>query len=134
MKKKIRWIIPMILLGGIPFTLLYTSKGSNPSKQLYQANCASCHMDQGEGLKKLIPPLAEADYLAQTEKLACIIRNGMEGEVIVNGVSYNQPMPSNETLSEIEITNLINYIRNEWGNKHPYLSPQEVKKHLEECD
>lgn len=133
MKNKIRWIIPVILLGGIPFTLLYTSKSSNPSEQLYQAKCASCHMDKGEGLKKLIPPLAGADYLARTEELACLIKNGIEGEMLVNGVSYNQPMPGNPELTDIQISNLINYIRNEWGNKYPYISPQEVKKQLENC-
>ncbi len=134
MKNSLRWILPLLLLGGIPFTMLYTAKTDNPAARLYQTKCANCHMEQGQGLRQLIPPLAQADYLARTAELACIIRYGMQGEVTVNGVIYNQPMPDNPDLNETDIANLINYIRNEWGNEYPYVSVEEVKKHLEQCD
>ena len=95
---------------------------SNPYKQgklLYEANCQNCHQADGQALAGLIPPLAGSDYLIiNKDKLACIIRNGLDGEIIVNGVSYNQPMPANTLLTEIQISNIINYINNEWGNKN----------------
>ncbi len=134
MKNNLKWIIPLLLLGGIPFTLLYTSQGQNPTAELYQAKCANCHMEQGEGLKQLIPPLAGADYLVRTADLVCIIRNGASGEMVVNGQTYNQPMPANPELTETDIANLINYIRNQWGNEYPYISTEEVQKHLQNCE
>ena len=38
---------------------------SNAGKRLYEQHCQSCHMPDGKGLGKLIPPLAGADYVLQ---------------------------------------------------------------------
>ncbi|MGB0525920.1 MAG: c-type cytochrome [Flammeovirgaceae bacterium] len=129
---KLVWVA---LLGLIPLAMLYFSKGENKSAQLYQQHCANCHMDDGKGLKNLYPPLAGADYLLKHEAmLPCIIKHGVQGEMIVNGKQYNMAMPGNKSLSDVDITNLINYIRNEWGNEHPHIPLNQVKQILEKCE
>ncbi|MEM7101945.1 MAG: cytochrome c [Bacteroidota bacterium] len=111
---------------------------SNPYKQgknLYETNCQNCHQADGQALAGLIPPLAGSDYLVKNkDQLACIIRHGLEGEILVNGVTYNQPMPANNLLTEIQIANIINYINNEWGNKNGYTSYEDVIEKLKNCN
>ncbi len=113
------------------------SCNDNPYKQgkmIYDSQCANCHMDDGSGLKGNIPPLANADYIADDPYLmACIIKHGVEGEVVVNGVTYNQPMAGIEEITDFQITNVINYINNAWGNDYGLAKVQEVRKRLEEC-
>ncbi|GAB4133159.1 MAG: hypothetical protein OHK0045_13650 [Raineya sp.] len=91
-------------------------------------------MEQGEGLARLIPPISKSDWLAHnTEKLACIIRNGQNGEIIVNGINYNQPMPANPKLTDIEIHNIINYIVRNFGNASPKRSLEQIQQDLNNC-
>lgn len=92
-------------------------------------------MDDGSGLEGLIPPLANADYVQNySSKTACIIRYGMEGEITVNGKTYNNPMEGIPQLSDTEITNVINYIHHAWGNDYGYVKFKEVKGALQECE
>ncbi|MCB0564226.1 MAG: cytochrome c [Phaeodactylibacter sp.] len=110
---------------------------SQPHRQgqiLYQNFCANCHMDDGSGLAGNIPPLAQSDYVSQNQgQLACIIRNGMEGQVVVNGKTYQNPMAGIPQLSEFEIANILNYINQAWENDYGYLPLKTVRENLERC-
>ncbi len=133
--KKVFALLPLFIFGLIFLLNILTNRNEAKGALLYRNNCANCHMDQGEGLRGLIPPLAKADYLQKYQgDLACIIRYGMKGEIVVNGQSYNQAMPGNAELSDIEITNLINYINRQWGNEIPERSVQQVRKDLAACE
>ena len=102
---------------------------------LYKQHCANCHQDDGSGLGKLIPPLAKSDYLRQNpQKAVCIIRYGMEGHVVVNGIDYNQPMPANRQLKDIEIAEIATYILNAWGNREGFVSVQQAQEWLKDCE
>lgn len=91
-------------------------------------------MDDGSGLQGIMPPLAQADYVAKNQdKLACIIRYGMEGPIIVNDTTYNQKMEGIPQLTDFEVTNIINYINHSWGNNLDYMPYATVKSRLEEC-
>jgi mono/diheme cytochrome c family protein len=109
----------------------------NPYRQgeiLYRNFCANCHMEDGSGLQGLIPPLAGADWIHDNPKeLACVIRYGMKGEIIVNGKIYNEVMPGVQRLTDFEIANVINYINHAWGNEYGYAKYEDVKTALEEC-
>jgi len=130
--KKILWVLPIAI---IPFLFLMFARGENTSAKLYQQNCANCHMDDGKGLRGVIPPLAGADFLdSQEDNLPCIIKNGLEGKIIVNGISYQQAMPANPRMTDADIANLINYIRNEWGNQAKYMPESRVKELLKKCE
>lgn len=102
----------------------FTNKG-HQGERLYGQHCASCHGEQGEGIGQLVPPLAGSDYLAQhSGQLACIMRVGLKGPIVVNGVGYNQLMlgvqdtATHRQLSPAQITNLLNFLESHWGN-HP---------------
>lgn len=102
---------------------------------LYQKHCANCHKKDGSGLGRLIPPLAEADYmLNDIPRTACIIKYGMKGEIIVNGIDYNQAMPANEQLTDIEIAQITTYIANSWNNEAGYFSVKDVGVFLDSCN
>lgn len=101
---------------------------------LYQQHCSNCHQTDGRGLARLIPPLAQSDFLLNhREQVLCIIRHGMEGPVVVNGIEFNQPMPANPTLTDIEIAEITTYILNSWGNKGGFVSVQEAEELLNNC-
>jgi mono/diheme cytochrome c family protein len=103
-------------------------------QRLYEGNCANCHMDAGEGLGELIPPLAKADYWAQHRALLpCILRYGLADTIVVNGKMYAQPMAGNGKLSDIQITNILNYVGNSWGNQTEPYRLDEVRALLEQC-
>ncbi|MTI29418.1 c-type cytochrome [Xanthovirga aplysinae] len=98
-------------------------------RRLYIANCANCHQKDGKGLARLIPPLAESDYMAKNvERTICIIKNGLEGEILVNGISYNQPMPAHTNLTNIEIAEIVTYIHNSWGSFNGIVDVKDVEK------
>ena len=104
-------------------------------KILYTNFCENCHMADGSGLQALIPPLAGADYLAKnTSAIPCIIRNGIKGEMTVNGTVYNTEMAGIERLTEFEITNIINYIHTSWGNDLPIVEHLQVREWLKPCE
>jgi mono/diheme cytochrome c family protein len=97
-------------------------------KEVYTAQCISCHMEQGEGIENVYPPLAKADYLKKDKSvLVGQILHGISGEIKVNGVVYNGEMTAFEHLSDQEASDVLNYIRNSWGNKGDAVRPEDVK-------
>ena len=100
-------------------------------KKLYTQHCSNCHMENGEGLGKLIPPLKGSDYLLKdVPEAASIIVNGLNGSLLVNGTEYNQPMPANLNLNPSEVAEILTYISNSWGNEYGGVSLDAVKSAL----
>ncbi len=96
-------------------------------KEAYIAYCISCHMENGEGLEAVYPPLAKADYLMADKKRSIQqVLYGAKGEMKVNGKVYNMEMTGFD-LSDQEVSDVLNYIRNSWGNKGGAIKPEEVK-------
>lgn len=92
-------------------------------------------MEDGKGLEQVIPPLAGSDYLVlHKDKIACIIRHGQSGEIVVNGKTFNQVMNPTPELSDFEITNIINYINSSWGNDFGYTKITDVQESLKNCN
>lgn len=103
-------------------------------ERLYKAQCANCHMDDGIGLSALIPPIAGSDYLqTNRDRLPCILRYGLNDTIIVNGRQYAEMMPGVATLTDIQVTNLLNFINNSWGNQNGLYRLEEVRATLEAC-
>ena len=100
---------------------------SERGKEIYLRNCVSCHMDQGEGLEGIFPPLAKSDYLLKDKKRAIQqTLYGVNTEMTVNGKVYNGEMNGFD-LTDDEMSDLMNYIYNSFGNKGGVITPAEVK-------
>jgi len=96
-------------------------------KEIYSTQCLSCHMEQGEGIEDIYPPLANSDYL-MADKVRSIrqILQGVSGEIKVNGKVYNGEMTGFD-LSDEQVSDVLNYVRNSWGNKGPAVTASEVQ-------
>ena len=95
-------------------------------KEVYIAQCMSCHLEQGEGIEGVYPPLAKSDYLMGDKKRSIQnVIHGVTGEIKVNGKTYNMEMAAFD-LSDQEVSDVLNYIRNSWGNKGEAITPEDV--------
>ncbi len=101
--------------------------------RLYQISCANCHQKDGKGLGALYPPLAGSDYLANKNSVICLMRNGQQGPIVVNGRRYNRVMPAQLQLSDLEIAEITTYLYNKWGNEKTISGVKEVSKVLKTC-
>ena len=111
-----------------------STKTYNEGAILYKRHCENCHMSDGSGLEALYPPLAKADMLKNLGvKAACIIKYGLHGKILVNGIEFDTGMDPVQNLSDVEITNILNYIHNAWGNRKQFIQLNEVTHTLENC-
>ena len=103
-------------------------------KSLYLQHCANCHGQNGEGLAKLMPPLAKSDYLmADVERAACLIRHGLEGPIQVNGEEFNQRMEAHTELKDLQIAEIVTFITNSWGNENGLFSSKQATITFQNC-
>ena len=103
-------------------------------EQLYAQHCSNCHQKDGSGLRLLYPPLASSDYMStHFEETLCLIKHGHSGPMTVNGKGYNQPMPSFENLSDLEIAQIATYIYNTWENSKGIIEVKEASSILGNC-
>ncbi len=103
-------------------------------KALYESACGSCHMSDGSGLAGLIPPLAGSDLIRnQPDLLPCIIIQGMEGKIQVNGQWYDQVMAPVIGINEVEMANILNYIQSKWGDPAQFYSPDRILQIRSSC-
>lgn len=103
-------------------------------KIIYKAQCVNCHQHDGSGLARLIPPLKDSDYLkADVDRTICLIKNGMQEDITVNGIVFNQAMPAHSNLTDIEIAEVATYIYTLWGEKSKVISVNEVRQALDKC-
>lgn len=99
-------------------------------KDVYTNYCMSCHMEDGNGTPDINPPLAKADYIKKqpAKKLITIILEGQSEEITVNKKKYSIPMPPQPYLSDEQVADVLNYVRNTWGNKIAgTITPAQVK-------
>jgi len=96
-------------------------------KDVYTTYCITCHQEQGEGLESVYPPLAKSDYLMADKKRSIQqVLHGVTGEIKVKGVVYNTDMPGVD-ITDQEVSDVLNYVRNSFGNKGDAITPDQVK-------
>ncbi len=89
--------------------------------------CQTCHGPEGAGLPPTYPPLVGAqEWMGDCAKHAGYVINGLQGEIVVNGQTYNGVMPAQANLSDLEIAAVITYERNSWGNDDGICKPKDV--------
>ena len=108
-----------VLFEGI---LLYQKKPLEQSiadgEEIYNDFCIQCHLNTGEGVSGVFPPLAKSDFLVNNiEKSIKGLKYGMSGPIVVNGEEYDGVM-EDQGLGDDEIADVLNYILNSWGNQY----------------
>jgi len=76
-------------------------------QEVYEKNCVSCHMAEGQGIPGIFPALAGSEIaLYDKERHIEILMEGVQGAAM-NSFDY---------LSEVELAAVITYSRQAWGN------------------
>lgn len=92
-------------------------------QQVFEDNCAACHLNSGEGLPPVFPALKGSKLvLGEPTPLIDTVLKGRQGMAT---------MPSWQgTLSPREIAAALTYIRQAWGNQAGAISPQQVSERI----
>ncbi len=100
--------------GAVPKEALaaYSAKGA----KIFSAKCQGCHGADGKGNGSTFPSLAGSAWVTgETERLAMVILNGLEGP-ISDGKTYGAMPPQGIGMSPEELAGIMTYIRNNFGN------------------
>jgi len=101
-------------------------------KRVFTQYCTVCHQSTGQGVPGQFPPLAGSEWVLSQDwhgdnHLVKIVLNGLQGPVTVKGNPYNNAMaPWGGVLNDDQIAAVLTYIRNEWGNQAPPITPEFV--------
>jgi mono/diheme cytochrome c family protein len=94
--------------------------------------CMACHQANGQGMPGAFPPLAGSEWVnGPAARPIAIVMHGLQGEITVKGAKYNsQMMPygTNVPMSDDEIAAVLTYVRSNFGNTAPAVTPAEVAK------
>ena len=86
-------------------------------QNLYMTHCAACHRPDGSGNIGEIPPMTNSDWVSgDRSRLIDVMLLGLSEPIEVDGIRYEGEMPSYYNLSDSDITDILNYIRIEFGN------------------
>lgn len=126
MKKGIFFLLTVILAISLQsFNQQPSAANLQNGKTVYETYCMSCHQENGNGIEGAFPSLVKSGNLADKNRLVQIITKGMRGPIAVKGVKYNGEMAGVE-LTDKEVADVVNYIRNSWGNKAPLIKASDV--------
>jgi mono/diheme cytochrome c family protein len=108
-------------------------------KTVYMQSCMACHQMTGAGVPGAFPPLIGVDYVTgDPRRLTAIVLKGIVGPMKVKDIVYTAGMPNPELTFPIlkddkNVADVLNYVRNSWGNKaEPVITPEFVGKVREE--
>jgi mono/diheme cytochrome c family protein len=97
---------------------------------VYAHACVACHEADGSGAPRIYPPLP-GNALLQSADASSTLRIILDGAQTLTTPRAPNPgsMPAYaRQLSDQEIADVTNYIRNSWGNAAPQVTPAQVRK------
>ena len=122
--------ISIMIISGSGFTVSRQGDITASIKRgevVYTQTCLPCHQANGRGVPNLNPPLVNTKWvLGAKEDLIKVILKGMTGEIEVNEETYNNNMPPHEFLTDLQIADVLTYVRNSFGNKASAIKEAEV--------
>jgi mono/diheme cytochrome c family protein len=96
--------------------------------QVYAGVCQPCHQNHGYGIPGQYPPLAGSEWLLEDHETPVrILLHGLVGPIVVKGHPFNNRMPAfHDKLSNEEIAAVVTWVRTQWGNSAPAVTPAQV--------
>ncbi len=103
---------------------------TNAGKALYDRACISCHEADGSGAPRIYPPLPGNANLQSVDPASAlrIILDGAQTLTTPRAPNTGSMPGYAKQMSDQEIADVTNYIRNSWGNAAPLVSAAEVAK------
>jgi len=97
-------------------------------ENLYYNYCGICHQANGRGARGRWPSISGTEWVNGDKKtLINVILKGLEGEIEVNEVAYNEVMPQHSFLKDAEIADILTYVRQSFGNSAGPITEEEVR-------
>ncbi len=120
MKKIIHVIIALVGFSAL-FSAAYAQDYLEEGEQIYVDFCEACHQPGGEGFEDIYPALKDNEFvLGDKEEVIYLLLEGRAG------------MPTFIADLEVDqLTTIINYIRNSWGNDGGEVTQEEVDEAYE---
>ena len=103
-------------------------------EMMYRQNCANCHGVKGEGLKNLYPPLMKNEHLKDIKYVVCVIKNGASGSLKLNGKVYDQAMPANPRMYDLDMAQLVTFLNSRFLSSDVKLETNDVRGILDACE
>ena len=96
-----------------------------------EGHCITCHQENGQGLPAAqFPPLAESEWVSgNPDRLIKLTLHGLLGPIEVKGVKYQGlvPMTPFKGLSDEELSAVLTYVRNSFGNIGSVILPNQIE-------
>ena len=99
-------------------------------EKLYNGACIACHEDDGSGAPRIYPPLPGNANLQSADALSTlrIILDGAETVTTPRAPNKGSMPAYAAKMTDQEIADMTNYIRNSWGNAAPMVTADQVAK------
>ncbi|QWG16576.1 c-type cytochrome [Bradyrhizobium sediminis] len=99
-------------------------------KAIYARACIACHEADGSGAPRIYPPLPGNANLqaADPSSTLRIILDGAQTVTTPRAPNTGSMPAYARQLSDREVADVTNYIRNSWGNAAPLVTPAQVRK------
>ena len=99
-------------------------------KAVYENVCALCHNTDGMGKPNQAPPFVGSDWVVGSpNRMIRIPLAGLSGPIQVKGQEWGLAMPAmGAALSDDDLSAVLTYMRQSWGNKASEITPEQVKK------
>jgi len=123
-----RWVTSGAAKGVAPPPVIASSRDQKieMGRKIFTTICAACHQPTGRGVPNVFPPLAGSDFLNADKKRAIkIVINGRQGEIVVNGLKFNNSMPK-FPLTDHDIANVLTFVYASFGNSGIEVKADEV--------
>ena len=100
------------------------------ARQLYIAQCASCHRENGRGIAGKYPSLVGSAWVTGApNRLTAMVLDGVKGKGDADGAQFGGVMPAwRAILPPAYTAQILTYIRQAWGNAAPAISDAYVEK------
>ena len=97
---------------------------------VYACACVACHEANGEGTPRIYPPLPGNANLqsADPSSAIAIILDGAQTMTTPRAPNTGSMPAYAEQLSDQQIADVANYIRNSWGNAAPLVTTTQIKR------
>jgi mono/diheme cytochrome c family protein len=99
-------------------------------KAVYDHLCIACHEADGSGAPRIYPPLPDNANLQSADPASTlrIILDGAQTVTTPRAPNTGSMPPYAKDLSDQQIADVTNYVRNSWGNAAPLVTPAHVAK------